>query len=166
MMVFSTRERALLTRRFMVTLCTASLALQIGCYSYAPVQSTPPAQADRISITINDKGRALLSERVSPLVNRIEGRVISVDSINMVLSVTKVIDLKSGESNWLGEKVSIPREAILLYQSRPFSKPRTIALAGAAIGVFAAIITTISLAVSGSGLKDPPPDPGSQSTKW
>jgi len=161
MMGFSTRERRhLLSRRFTVALCAGSLALQLGCYSYAPVQSSPPVQADRMSITINDKGRELLRERVSPLVDRIDGRFVSMDSTNLVLRVTRVVDLRSGATNWMGEQITIPREAILGYQDKPYSRSRTFAFVGALVLGLIVVITSISLAVSGNGLPDPTPDPG------
>lgn len=161
MLVFSLRDLVLRSRRLMVVLCTAGMVVQTAaCYSLAPVQTTPPAKADRITISINDKGREMLRERVSPLVDRIEGRVVSIDSANVVMNVSRVIDLKAGATNWVGEQITVPREAILAYQDRPYSRSKTVAFVGALVIGLVLIATSISLAVSGRGLPDTP-DTGS-----
>lgn len=157
---FAIRGQTLLSRRLLSAVCAGSLALQIGCYSYAPVQGQPPAKPDRISITLNDRGRTLLAERVGPLLDRIEGRFVSADSTNVVVAVSRVVNLRKEATNWTGEKVSIPREGILGYQDRPYSRSRTFALVGALVGGLVLVITSISLAVvAGSGKKDDPTPP-------
>ena len=160
-MTVSSREYAPFTRRLLTGLCLGSLALNIGCYSYQPVQSAPPALSERVSVTVNDRGRVLLADRIGPVLDRVEGRLVSADSSNVVLLVTRAIDLRGRASNWTGEQVTIPREAILGFQARPFSRGRTFALVAAIVGGLTALALSISLAVSGSGLKDAGPGGGS-----
>jgi hypothetical protein len=157
MMQDSTRGRASLARRLVSVSCIGSLALQIGCYSYLPVQSELPRTSERISVSINDVGRVLLAERVGPTLDRIEGRLVSADSASVVLSVSRVTTLRGVSSRWLGEDVTIPRQAILAYQARPFSRSRTFALAAAIVGGLIALALSISLAVGGNGTPDPVP---------
>lgn len=161
-MPFSIRGRGLLTRRLCTALCTAGLALQIGCYSYLPVQSQLPTTPQRISITINDRGRVLLAERVAPLLDRIEGRFVSADSTQVVIAISRVVNLRKDASNWTGEVVPIPREAILGFQDKPFSRSRTLAFVGAVVGGLVLLVASISLAVSGTGKPDLPIDPGGE----
>jgi hypothetical protein len=149
------RKRALLTRRVISVLCIGALAVQIGCYSYLPVQSTPPVALQRVSLTINDHGRVLLSDRMGASINRIEGRLIRADSSNVLLAVSRVIAIDGVASNWLGDEVLIPREAVLAYQARPLSKPRTFALVAAVVGGLIAVVLGISLAVGGAGVPVP-----------
>jgi hypothetical protein len=157
MIRFTIRGQALLSRRLVSVVCAGSLALQLGCYSYTPVQSQQPARPDRISITLNDRGRQLLAERVGPLLDRIEGRFVSSDTVNVIIAVNKVVNLRNEATNWTGEKVSIPREGILGFQDRPYSRSKTFALIGALVGGALLVITSISLGVvGGSGKKDPP----------
>lgn len=144
----------------MAVVCMGSVALQIGCYTYLPVQSQPPQTADRVSVSINDRGRVLLAERIGPLLDRVEGKVIRADSAVVVLAVSRVVPLKGDATNWIGEEVSIPRDAILGFQARPLSKPRTFALVGAVLGGLLALALSVSLAVSGTGPVDPAPGGG------
>lgn len=154
--MLATRGFSRFTRRVLTGICAGSLALNIGCYSYQPVQSQPPQASERVSLTINDRGRVLLAEKVGPILDRIDGRLLRIDSTNVVLSVTRVTNLRGVSSNWVGEEVTIPREGILGYQARPFSRGRTAFLVGALVGGLIAIALSISLAVSGSGIPDDP----------
>lgn len=160
--MLATRGFSRNTRRVLTGICFGSLALNIGCYSYLPVQSQPPAAAERVSLTINDRGRVLLAEKVGPILDRVEGRLIRMDSTNVVMSVTRVINLRGVASNWVGEEVTVPREGILGYQPRPFSKRRTVFLVGAIVGGIIVFALSLSLAVSGSGVDDGPPAGGGQ----
>lgn len=164
MIRFALCGQTLRSRRFLSALCAASFALQLGCYTFTPVQSDLPVRPDRISITLNDRGRTLLAERVGPLLDRIEGRYVSSDSTSLVIAVNRVVNLRGDGSNWLGEKVTIPREGILGYQDRPYSRSKTFALIGAIVGGLVLVALSISLGVvGGSGKKDEPPGPPSES---
>jgi hypothetical protein len=154
-MLTAARKRGLLTRRVISVLCIGSLAVQIGCYSYLPVQSTPPSVHERVSLTISDRGRVLLSDRMGASINRVEGRIVRMDSSNVVVDVSRVITIDGVASNWLGEEVSIPRDAVLAYQARPISKPRTFVLVAAVVGGLLSLVLGISLAVGGAGVPTP-----------
>ncbi|MGV3709610.1 MAG: hypothetical protein ACO1Q7_12285 [Gemmatimonas sp.] len=158
-MSLSTRERFIFSRRLLAAVCAGSLAFNIGCYSYQPVQSQPPAIASKVSIRLNDLGRETLASRVGPLMDRVEGRLLSNDSTSVRLSVSRVVNLRGDASNWIGEEVTVPKAAILGYEPRPFSKPRTIALIGAVVGVLALVALSISIAVSGQVPSEDPPGP-------
>ena len=151
-------------RRPIALCCAAALSLQTACYSYAPVQSTVPQPAKQTGVVINDRGRVLLGERVGVSVDRIDGQVISVDSTNLVLDVYKVTDLRGNSSTWTGERVTIPREAILGFRERSFSTVRTVALVGIVVLAIVATVST-SLDVFGDGKSDPGTDPPGQSTR-
>jgi len=152
--MLATRGFSRNARRVLTGICFGSLALNVGCYTYLPVQSQPPQVTERVSLTINDRGRVLLADKIGPILDRVEGRMISIDSTNVVLSVTRVINLRGVASNWVGEEVTVPREGILGFQPRPFSKRKTVFLVGAIVGGILAFALSLSLAVSGSGVKD------------
>lgn len=116
--------------RSLSCLCTLALALQIGCFSYLPVQSTPPAPAQQVGVVINDRGRVLLGDRVGASVDRIDGKVISRQGGTIVLDVYRVTDLRGNTATWTGERVSIPEEAVLGYRARALSKLKTLLLVG------------------------------------
>jgi hypothetical protein len=51
-----------IVQRSVSGLCALALALQIGCFSYLPVQSSPPTPAQQVGVVINDRGRVLLGD--------------------------------------------------------------------------------------------------------
>jgi hypothetical protein len=120
-----------LAQRSVSALCALALALQIGCFSYLPVQSTPPSPAQQVGIVINDRGRVLLGDRVGPSVDRIDGKVISRQDGTIVLDVYRVTDLRGNTATWTGERVAIPEEAVLGYRARKLSKFKSVLLVGA-----------------------------------
>lgn len=159
-MINSTRERSILTRRLLAAVCAGSLALNVGCYSYQPVQTQPPAAASRVSVRLSDGGRTEMASRVGASTDRIEGRLLSIDSTSIRMTVSRVIDVRGNASNWLGEEITVPKAAILDYQDRPFSRSRTVALVGAIIGGVVLAVLSLSLAVGGTGTGDPPGEGG------
>jgi hypothetical protein len=147
-----------------MTLCAITMSLQWGCYSYLPVQSAPPAAQERVAVVLNDRGRFLLSERLGPTVERVEGTLVSHDSTGVVLDVSGTRDLKGGSSLWSGERVDIPADAILGYRARQFSRTKSLLLGGALVAVIA--ITTLGMSLDLFGDEQPrddtvkPPDTG------
>lgn len=150
------RHRA--TRLAVAGLWTGALLLQIGCYSYLPVQSAPPVaqKADQqVALVINDRGRTLLAERVGPLVDQIEGRIDKRENGMLQVAVFKVKDVRGNISTWTGEQVMIPEEAVLGYRPRKVSKFKTALLVGA---IVLAVITTLKTSFDIFGT--PPTDRG------
>jgi hypothetical protein len=159
----SSRTRSeTIAQRSLSVLCALALALQIGCFSYLPVQSTPPVPAQQVAVVINDRGRVLLGDRVGASVDRIEGKVISRQNETLVLDVYRVIDLRGNTATWTGERVSIPDEAILGYRARKISKFKTFLLVGA---IALAIVTSLgkSLDLFGDDLAERPGEGPQQS---
>lgn len=122
-----------IAQRSVSVLCALALALQIGCFSYLPVQSTPPAPAQQVGVVINDRGRVLLGDRVGASVDRIDGKVVSRQDGSLVIDVYRVTDLRGNTATWTGERVSIPEEAILGYRARKVSKVKTLLLVGVVV---------------------------------
>lgn len=166
MMTIPAYSSALLRRRLVGGLCVGALALQTACFSYMPMQSSVPPQAKELGISINDRGRVLLGDRIGQSVDRIDGRIVSSDSLAVVLDVYRVTDLRGIASTWTGERVSIPREAIMGYNARKLSKVRTFALIGAIAAVIIASVGS-SLDIFGGSLPDEtaPPGGGSQTSR-
>ena len=135
-----------IAQRSVSVLCALALALQIGCFSYLPVQSTPPAPAQQVAIVINDRGRVLLGDRVGASVDRIDGKVVSRQNGALVLDVYRVTDLRGNTATWTGERVSIPEEAILGYRARKLSKFKTFLLVGTiALAIISSLGKTLDL---------------------
>lgn len=153
-------HRAIFVRRAVSSLCIATMALQTACFSYAPLGTMAPSPAQQVGVVINDRGRTLLGERVGALVDRIDGRIVSADSQNVVLDVYRVTDLRGTATTWTGERVTIPRDAVLGFRERKISKFRVLALvAVAAVAVFAVLQTSFDF-FGDPKTDDPAPPPG------
>ncbi len=105
-----------------------------------------------------------MGDRLGPLVERVDGIVLSADTAGVVLSVTGIKDVRGGSSLWSGERVAIPAEAILGYRPRRLSKPKSFLLAGVLVASIAVLTFGLSLDLFGTD-RDPqdtqtPPDPG------
>ncbi len=133
-------------QRSVSSLCALALALQIGCFSYLPVQSTAPLPAQQVGVVINDRGRVLLGDRVGASADRIDGKVVSRQDGTLVLDVFRVTDLRGNTATWTGERVSIPEEAILGYRARKVSKLKTFLLVGTiALAIIMSLGNTLNL---------------------
>jgi len=143
----SARSRSeMIAQRSVSGLCALALALQIGCFSYLPVQSTPPLPAQQIGVVINDRGRVLLGDRVGASVDRIDGKVVSRQEGSIVLDVYRVTDVRGNTATWTGERVSIPEDAILGYRARKVSKIKTLLLVGViALAIFGTLRSSLDL---------------------
>ena len=136
-------------RRFVGGLCAVTLLLQGGCYSYLPLQTSVPATGQRIAVTLNDRGRYVLADRLGSAVDKVDGLLVKADSLTVSLDVYRVSDLKGGSTSWTGERVDVPRVAITGYQSRQFSQRRTYALVGVTVGVVVAVVLTTNFNLLG-----------------
>jgi len=108
---------------------------------------------------VNDAGRVALGGMIGPEIGQIEGRLISKENGEYVLSVHAVHYLRGGEQVWTGERVTLKPEWVGNAYEKRFSRGRTVALAAAGVGVFTAFLVTRSLIVKDPGTTtgDPPP---------
>jgi hypothetical protein len=149
-------------RHVTVAVWSWTLVLQIGCFSRGPIQTAPPPVAEQVSIVVNDRGRSLLTDRVGPILQRIDGRLVKRQNGEVTIAVSQVVDLRGNSTTWTGEEVTIPEDAITGYQPRKFSKWKTFLLVGAVVAGIAATIAG-ALDIFGSPRSESPGDPPSQS---
>jgi hypothetical protein len=155
-----------LLRSFVLLCCSLAGA---GCYTYVPMDTSlrVPDRGESVALDISDRGRVGLSERFGEGVMRIEGRVRSGTPETFEMQIWKVSYLRDGDARWSGETATVNRDFVSRVQGRQFSKPKTIAAVGIAIGSIAALIVTRELISSGNeGEEDPDPDPDPQSIRF
>jgi hypothetical protein len=141
-------------KRFGALLCGVSLA---GCYSLQPVTSgTVPMLGAPVALDINDAGRVVLGGTMGPEIAQIEGRLVSKDNVDYVVSVSVVRFVRGGEQTWTGERIHIKNEFVTSVQEKKFSKGRTAILSAVAVGAVALLIRQ---ALVGSGTGDLPTTP-------
>jgi hypothetical protein len=122
--------------------------LLVGCYTYRPVASPMPEQGTRVSAQLTGKGSADLAGQIGPDVLHVEGDVIEADSTGLELVVREIESFRGIRSDWRGEQVRIPREAMAGMQERRLSIGGT-SLMG---GVMAAGLYAIYRVLGGPGL--------------
>lgn len=159
----SMNRRMRFWRRFVGGLCAVSLSLQMGCYTFKPLQTSVPATGNRIAVILNDRGRYALGDRLGSAVDKVDGLLVGVDSTSVTLEVYRTTDLRGGDASWTGERVQVPKDAISGYQERQFSKRRTWILVGTTVGVVVASMLMVNLNLfSGFSHTDPGTPPGGQ----
>lgn len=155
MTTLSMNRRASAWRRFVGGLSAAALLLQMGCYTFKPLQTGMPATGTRVAVSINDRGRFALADRLGSAVDKIDGLLVSADSMNVTFDVYRTIDLRGTSAAWTGERIQVPKDAITGYQERQFSKRRTALLVGTVVGVIAVIALTTNFDLFGGFTHDP-----------
>lgn len=142
-----TIRRSRVSRRIVGGLCAVTLFLQMGCYSYRPLQTGVPATGQRIAVVLNDRGRAALGDRVGPAVDVVEGLLVSASAESVELEVYRTTDLRGRDASWTGEKLQVSKEFVSGYRERFLSKRKTYLLAGTVLGavVLSAMLTNFDL---------------------
>ncbi|MBX9928952.1 MAG: hypothetical protein K2X99_08565 [Gemmatimonadaceae bacterium] len=148
-------------RRLGAALSIAALILQTGCYSYLPLQDKPPVIGTRVAVTLNDRGRVDLGDKLGPSVDRVEGSVARIDGDRIALDVYRTTDLRGSDANWSGERVEIGLNGVRGFQERQLSKKKSFVLAAVLIGTVVLSALTVNLSVFGDPKQDDPPAPPS-----
>lgn len=145
MTTLSINRRSRYGRRFVGGLCAVALSLQMGCYTYQPLQTGVPATGSRIAVVLNDRGRATLGDRLGSAIDKVDGLLVEGGGENVTLEVYRTMDLRGNAATWTGERVQLPRDGITGYQGRQFSKRRTILLVGSVVAVVVATALAVNL---------------------
>lgn len=125
----------------------ALLALA-GCYTYRPISTTAPEHGTRVSAQLTGQGSVDLAGQIGPDILHVEGDVVEVDSTGVELVVREVESFRGIRSDWQGEHVRIPSQAVAGMQVRRLSVGGT-SLMG---GVMAAGLYAIYRVLGGPGL--------------
>lgn len=120
----------------------------MGCYTYRPLSTPEPEQGTRVSAQLTGQGSIDLTSQIGPDVLHVEGDVVAADSSGLDLVVREVESFRGIRSDWQGEQVRIPREAVAGMQERRLSIGGT----GVMGGVMAAGLYAIYRVLGGPGL--------------
>lgn len=130
-----------------------ALLMLSGCYVYTPLYSAP-SPGTRVSMDLNDRGRAALEQNVGPEILSVEGVISSISDSVLVVSMERARSLRGVSTNWTGEPVTFRSEYVRSMRERRYSGARTIALVSALASSTALFIATRGLLGFGAG------DPG------
>jgi hypothetical protein len=143
-------ERALSMSRLP---CFAALLLLAGCYTYRPLATPAPPPGQRVSAQLTTEGSRELTGQIGPEVLHIEGQVVSADSTGFDLEVLEIESYRGIRSDWHGEHVRLPRQAVAGLQERRLSVGGTTLLGGVLAGGLYAVYRMLgaSLFEGGNG---------------
>jgi hypothetical protein len=111
-----------------------TVCLVLGCYTYRPLGTVQPSPGTRVSAQLTDGGARDLSGQVGPNVEHVEGDVVAVDSAGVQLAVRQIENTRGIQSDWNGEKVTVPAAAVSGWQERRLSVGGTSFLGGLVAG--------------------------------
>jgi hypothetical protein len=115
-------------------LLCATLSLLTGCYTYRPLPNPAPSPGDRVSAQLTTEGSRELTGQIGPEILHIEGQVVSADSDGLDLEVREIESVRGIRSDWHGEHVRLPLQAVAGLQERKLSVGGTTLLGGVLVG--------------------------------
>ena len=133
---------ALLRRRAIASVMAASLMLQQACYNTTPIVGVATLPAGLVTIQVNERGRLLVGNKLGSLVDKVVGRIVRADSLNVEVAVETAQDVRGGLARWGGEKFTIPRDGIDTMNEKKASRWRTgLLLGGIVVGLIVGLLT-------------------------
>lgn len=132
------------------TVVLAAIALVSGCYSYrqaGPADAVAPATGNHIQVRLTQQGAVSLAPQIGPQAVMVDGDVLSATPDSLTLAVRSVEDARHITTDWKGEQVTIPRDAIASMGERRLAVGATALIGGLAVG---SVIAAAEL-FSGSG---------------
>ncbi|HJR16164.1 MAG TPA: hypothetical protein VJ808_04855 [Gemmatimonadales bacterium] len=133
----------------MSTRLVMSMAISLmACYTYRPLSTPEPQPGSRVSAQLTGQGSQRLAGQIGPDVLHVEGEVVASDSAGLNLVVREIESFRGIRSDWNGEQVRIPREAVVGIQERRLSVGGT----GVMGGVMAAGLYAMYRVLGGPGL--------------
>jgi hypothetical protein len=140
----------------------AATLLLGACYSYTtagPVETVSPKIGTRIALTLTPGGVAVLAGQLGPQATYVEGEVLETDSTALRLTVRRVEDSRRIGTEWKGEQVTVPREAIASVTERRLSIGATAILSGLAVGGVIGAYAAFGTEGGADGVAIPPQGP-------
>lgn len=140
----------------------AAMSLLGGCYSYStagPVDTVSPRTGTRIALTLTPHGVAVLAGQLGPQATYVEGDVLEADSTALRLAVRRVEDWRHMGTEWKGERVTVPRQAIATVSERRLSIGATAILSGLAVGGVIGAYAAFGTEGGADGVAIPPQGP-------
>jgi len=138
-------------RRCAGQLALAAVSLLGACYVYRPVTTIEPHPGVRVSLDLNDPGRAALVTSVGPDVARVEGALLSSSGGEYVIQVSEVVGVQGMRTKWNGETVSVREEYVRQVRQKRLSGRRTALLVSGMLGGVVGLAAGVNLVGFGGG---------------
>jgi hypothetical protein len=100
-----------------------------GCYAYTPAFNAPSSGVE-VSVSLTDKGRAALGDRVGPEMDQLRGVLTESTDSSVSLTMRETVSLRGVSAKWADEAVALRREYVSTMRLRTFSRGRSAVVAG------------------------------------
>ncbi|HZE75751.1 MAG TPA: hypothetical protein VE091_10615 [Gemmatimonadales bacterium] len=137
----------------------AAVWLVTACYSYrqaGPADAVAPATGSHVQVRLTQQGALALAQQIGPQAVSVDGDVISATPDTFRLAVRGVRDARGISTDWKGEQVAIPRDAIASVGERRLAVGATALVGGLAAGSVIAAAAVFSGAGASTGQVVPP----------
>jgi len=114
----------------------AAVALQVGCYNYAPLRRSELVPAAYLAVMLTETGSEEMAPYIGPNVLVVRGRFLSASDRGLLLSVAGVENRRGDIVEWKGENVMVPAEFVRSLEERQAAAGKTVLLAGAGLAGF------------------------------
>jgi len=134
-------------------------ALLLGaCYEYLPARDSATLIGRRVQLSLTDSGTVALARQTGPSVEAIEGDLVADSADTYIVRVAVTRTRSGAETDWRGERVSVPHVLVSSFAERRLSRSRS-TFAGALMtaGIVAA---TVGLRGDGGSTGGGVPTPG------
>jgi hypothetical protein len=121
-----------------------------GCFDYGNVPRASLVAGREIRIAITPDARTTLANQIGTQVRTVTGRLRTVDTSVVTLSMMRTTLIDGTEAPWNGEIVTIPVSDIAVTEQRKISSGKTIGLVVIITAVTAAIALSVGLSTSSS----------------
>ena len=130
----------------------ASSAVNVACYRYSPIDSSPSTMVGAdMRVRLTDAGAVTLAPLVGNRVELVDGRLASVADTSLTLSVTGTTDRLGNETPWRGEEVVIPRTLVAGVELRTLDRGKSYLVGGITAGLVAVVGIGFSMNGGGGG---------------
>ncbi len=138
----------------------SSILLVGACYSYRRannVDAVAPANGSRVQVHLTQQGSIAMSQQIGSQAVILDGDIVAVSPDSLRIAVREVQDARHVTTDWKGEQVAIPRDAIASLEERKLSVGATALLGGLAAGTVIAATELFSGAGSSTPTVNRPP---------
>ena len=125
---------------------SAWVLLLAGCYRYVPLEGAPAGSDVRLYLTPD--GARAVEPVLGPQTRLVAGRLGAEQDGSVAVAVSSTTSSHGITTSWVGDLVTIPRDAIARAQLRVLDRRRTALVAG---GVVLAAITGFAVMELGGG---------------
>ena len=133
-----------------------------ACYRFEPSAPVQPVTGDDVRLTLSSDATTRLAPALGAGTKQLAGRILAADASEFALAVDRTFKEDGVAVVWGGDRVTIPRNAIVLTERRVLDKRRTLMTTGGA--VLSAVVSGFIMSKaranagqSGDGTPVPPP---------